>query len=67
MQCGQVRKPHWELKHAGADVKRGGGDAGLGNSIDGEGDKGRLPGVEGRGGSVKRVKGVGDKDVVRFR
>ncbi len=64
MLHGQVRKPHWEI--ARVDTKRGGGE--LSHSIDGGAvDGGRLPGLEGRGGSVKRVKAVGDKDVVRFR
>jgi hypothetical protein len=60
----QVRKPNWELPRV--EVKRE--QSLMRNCNDlGEEDVERLPVVEGRGGSVKRVKAVGDKEVVRFR
>ena len=62
--CVQVRKPNWALPRV--EVKRE--ESLMRNCNDlGEEDVGRLPVVEGRGGSVKRVKAVGDKEVVRFR
>jgi hypothetical protein len=49
----QVKKPHWEVAR---DVLHG--------------DSPKLPVlpvVEGRGGSVKRMKGGKEKEIVRFR
>lgn len=60
----QVRKQNWELPRV-VSLKGGGGAGGGGEGEGGEG--GGLPVLEGRGSSVKRSKGIGDKETVRFR
>ena len=59
-----MRKPNWELPRV--EVNKEESSIRICNNMGGE-VMGKLPVVEGRGGSVKKVKGVGDKDVVRFR
>ncbi len=74
----QVRKQNWELPRV-VSLKGGGGTGGGGEGEGGEGGGsaggprpgggggGGLPVLEGRGSSVKRSKGIGDKETVRFR
>ncbi len=70
----QVRKPKWELPRVVVRGRGEGGELEVGSIVRGRGEggvlgeeEGRLPAVEGRGGSVKRPKGVGDKEIVKFR
>ena len=51
----QVKKPHWEVAR---DALRASGDS---QQLP------VLPVVEGRGGSVKRIQGGKEKEIVRFR
>ena len=50
-----MKKPHWEVAY---DALRASGDS---QQLP------VLPVVEGRGGSVKRIQGGKEKEIVRFR
>jgi hypothetical protein len=63
----QVKKPNWSLPRVEARVQtEGAATAARHSDVGGSGGGAKLPEVEGRGG-LKRMKAVGEKEVVRFR